>query len=479
MKFNNYNLKEEIIHALNDVAYVNTTKIQELAIPAILDGKDVIGRSNTGTGKTAAFLIPILNKINVDENVLKTIIICPTRELAKQIYENVKTYGKYIRGLKSVCIYGGQNINIQTRLLKLKNHIVVGTPGRILEHIKKKNLNVKSVNMVVLDEADECLNAGFLEEISKIILSTNKDRQTLFFSATITDNVKKLSSKFLNNPLYLEVKTSGIAVYKTKKYAVDLKEALKNKATLRFLELWKDKKTLIFCNTKKKVEILYDFLLINNNFTDRKVSKLHSDILQDERNNILKAFRKSNSDILIATDVAARGIDIDGLNLVINYDIPIELEHYIHRIGRTGRNGSEGISITYVVGKESKKIKMIEEYMKEKFCYITIPTLNEIENNTKNVITKEEKIDRKSDSKDLDEVTLYFSVGKNDSIKVKDILGAITSNTVVPKEKIGTITLMDSYTLLKIDSKYVDEILVQMSNNKIKGKVFSVKVYNN
>ncbi|MBO5349458.1 MAG: DEAD/DEAH box helicase [Clostridia bacterium] len=519
MKFNELNLSEKILKALNDIGYSETTEIQQKSIPEVMNGQDIIGLSQTGTGKTAAFGIPAIENVDVANKKTQILILAPTRELACQITDELRKFTKYVENLKILSVYGGQSIEKQIIPLRRGVQIVVGTPGRIMDHMRKKTLKLKDVKMVILDEADEMLNMGFREDIETILQEVPEERQTLLFSATMNEKIMAITKKYLKNPKKIKIKAKELTVENIDQIAFQTKNNMKDEITTRVIDLYKPEKLIVFCNTKKKVDGLYDYLKLKK----YNVDIIHGDIKQDQRDRTIKKFKKGDIKILIATDVAARGIDIANLDLVINYDIPQENEYYVHRIGRTGRNKNIGKAITFVVGKERNKLKEIEQYAKTKINYQNVPTITEINkakdielvNQIKNIIDKKEFIksdifdelisDKNIDLKELakamftmingqntsettesceyevDEngfVRLFFSLGKKDKIMVKDIIGSMSANTAISGKEIGKVNILDKFSFVDVPESYVEDILTGMNGKQIKGKNVNIEVAN-
>ena len=514
MKFYELNLSEKIIRALEDIGYKETTEIQEKAIPEIQNGNDIIGLSQTGTGKTAAFGIPAIENVDIKNKKTQVLILAPTRELATQITDELRKYTKYMENIKILTIYGGQSIEKQIIPLRKGVQIVVGTPGRIMDHMRKKTLKLDNVKLVVLDEADEMLNMGFREDIETILEKVPDERQTLLFSATMNDKIMAITNKYLNNPKKIKIKAKELTVENIDQIAYQTKNNMKDELTTRIIDLYKPEKLIVFCNTKRKVDCLYDYLKAHK----CNVEVLHGDIKQDQRDRTIKKFKNGDIKILIATDVAARGIDVANLDLVINYDIPQENEYYVHRIGRTGRNNNIGKSITYVVGKEKNKLEEIEAFAKTKIKFEKIPTVTEINKakdadlisridsvmNSKSYVKSDifeslinnENTDLKELARSMfsiingrDEATeykadengyikLFFSLGKKDKLMAKDVIGSISANTAVSGSDIGKINILDNFSFVEVPSNYVEEIISCMNGNTIKGKKVSIEVAN-
>ena len=334
LKFEDLNLSEKLKRALKDIGYIETTEIQKQSIPYILKGRDLIGQSQTGTGKTASFGLPMIEKIDSENRKTQAIILCPTRELAVQVTQELRKYLKYYESIKCMAIYGGESIERQILGLKKGVQIIVGTPGRVMDHMRRRTIKLNQVKMVILDEADEMLNMGFEEDIETILKDIPENRQTILFSATMNKRIMGITKKYLTNPKNIKIKAEELTVEKIKQEAIEVKSKMKDETVCRIIDVIQPKKAIVFCNTKKKVDTLIDELKSKG----YKAESLHGDIKQNQRDRIMKKLKSGNIQILVATDVAARGIDVKDLELVINYDIPQELEYYVHRIGRTGRN---------------------------------------------------------------------------------------------------------------------------------------------
>lgn len=359
MNFNELNLRQEIIRAVSEMGYENATAIQSRAIPCILEGQDVTGRSSTGTGKTAAFGLPLVQRTSEDITRSSVLILAPTRELAIQITEEIRKYSKYLPGISTACLYGGQPMDGQIRALK-KASIVVGTPGRVMDHMRRKTLRLHNLKTVVLDEADEMLNMGFIEDIRHILESIPQEHQTILFSATLSPEILKITQEFQTNTVFVQADKGHKTADKIQQVFYYVPAAQKSDALKLLLEYMQPVKCLIFCNTKKMVDDLAEDLVKSG----YHALALHGDLNQRQRNLVMKDFKSPKGRILIATDVAARGIDVDDIDAVYNYDIPQETEAYIHRIGRTGRAGRTGVSCTLVCGRSQlQKLRQIENYI--------------------------------------------------------------------------------------------------------------------
>lgn len=372
MKFKEFKLSKELLATVERSGFEEATPIQETTIPLALAGKDVIGQAQTGTGKTAAFGLPMLEKIDVNRNEIQGLVIAPTRELAIQNQEEIYRLGKD-KKVRVVTVYGGADIGRQIRQLKGNPHIVVGTPGRMLDHIKRKTLKLNHVQTLVLDEADEMLNMGFLEDIEAIISQVPDQRQTLLFSATMPDAIKNIGVKFMKNPELVKIKAKEMTAELIDQYYVRTKEYEKFDIMTRLFDVQSPELTIIFGRTKRRVDELSRGLEARG----YNAEGIHGDLSQQKRLSVLRAFKNGDLDILVATDVAARGLDISGVTHVYNYDIPQDPESYVHRIGRTGRAGKGGMSVTFVTPNEMNYLRVIEDLTKKRMTPLRPPTEKE------------------------------------------------------------------------------------------------------
>lgn len=374
MKFEELQLDDRIIRAITEMGFEEASPIQAQAIPVVLEGRDIIGQAQTGTGKTAAFGLPLLQRVDPKVKKLQAIVLLPTRELAIQVAEELRRFAKFMHGIKVLPIYGGQDIVRQIRALKDGTQIVVGTPGRVMDHMRRKTVKTDHVHTVVLDEADEMLNMGFLEDMETILSQLPAERQTLMFSATMPLAIAEIARKFQTDPVTVRVIKKELTVPKVTQYYYEVKPKNKVEVMCRLLDLYDPKLSIAFCNTKRQVDELVQALQGRGYFADG----LHGDLKQVQRDRVMESFRNGRTDILIATDVAARGIDVGNVEAVFNYDIPQDDEYYVHRIGRTGRAGREGKAFSLVVGREVYKLRDIQRYCKTKIIPQAIPSLNDI-----------------------------------------------------------------------------------------------------
>lgn len=356
-------IRKEINHTLQSLGIVTPTSIQERTIPSVLEGKDVIAKAQTGTGKTLAFVLPILEKIDVQKSDVQALILTPTRELAQQISKEIKKMVENVEGIQTLAVYGGQDVAHQLKKLKGATHIVVATPGRLLDHIRRGSIDLTKVQMLVLDEADEMLHMGFLPEVDDIINETLSSRQTMLFSATVPNEIRSLAKKYMVEPEFIEVKAKRVTVDEIKQVVIETTDRRKQETLLHLIGEHRPFLAIIFCRTKVRAKKLNDALIASGYESD----ELHGDLTQSKREKAMKRFREAKTQFLVATDVAARGLDVEGVTHVYNYDIPHDVESYVHRIGRTGRAGGEGVAITLVAPKDMEFLRLIEKGIQQKF----------------------------------------------------------------------------------------------------------------
>lgn len=375
LKFEELALSSEMLKAIEYLGFEETSPIQSEAIPLMLQGLDITGHAQTGTGKTAAFAIPIIEKLDSEQKEIQAIILCPTRELVIQVTDEFRKLMKYFEHFSIVPIYGGQEIERQFKALKKNPQIIVGTPGRLMDHISRGSINLNKIRFVVLDEADEMLDMGFREDIEFILDGTPETRQTVMFSATMPDDIKKLMNTYQKNPKTIDVTHHKLDSPKIEQFYFDIQSKAKPEALARLIDLYDIKLALVFCNTKYQVDNLVGILKSRGYFAEG----LHGDMNQNQREKVMNGFRNGSVEILVATDVAGRGIDVNDVEAVFNYDLPRDDEDYIHRIGRTGRAGKSGIAFTFIVGKEIYSLKRIEKTNDIKVTRKNVPTLTELE----------------------------------------------------------------------------------------------------
>lgn len=417
--FNDFDINNSIKKAIKDMGFEEPTPIQKLTIPEALKGKDLIGQAQTGTGKTVAFGIPILEKIFIKDKSPQAIIICPTRELSIQVANEIAKLGSNIKKLKILPVYGGQPIGRQIRVLNKGVHIVIGTPGRILDHIERGTLNLIGVETVVLDEADEMLDMGFREDIEQILRHTPKQRQTLLFSATIPDEIKRIAKFYQRNPKHLKVSAKQMTVPEITEYCYNVRDKYKLDDLTRLIDVYDISLGLVFCNTKRRVDYVVRHLK-NRGYS---VDGIHGDMKQKIRDKVMNKFRRGDIEILVATDVAARGIDVANVQAVFNYDVPQNPEYYVHRIGRTARAGNIGYAFTLVDGKEQRMLDNIRKTTKSKIKKQKIPSYKEMSEIKNKLIFEEVKNIIKND--DLNNYTKAIKNLTRKNLSTLDVAAAL------------------------------------------------------
>ena len=372
VKFSDFAVGENVLQAVSNMGFEEATPIQEQAIPAALEGRDLIGQAHTGTGKTAAFGVPMVEKLIRNASSVQALVVTPTRELAVQVAEELNKIGQY-KGIKTLPVYGGQEIGRQIRGLQKRPQVIVGTPGRLLDHIRRKTVRLGEVTMVVLDEADEMLNMGFIEDIEAILKETPEARQTLLFSATMPPPIQQLARRFMRDPEMISVRSKEITVPNTEQFHMVMEERQKFDVLCRLLDTQSPDLAIIFGRTKRRVDELYEAL----NKRGYSAEGIHGDMTQSRRDSVMRQFKDGSIDILVATDVAARGLDITGVTHVYNFDIPQDSESYVHRIGRTGRAGKSGVAVTFASNRELGHLRSIEYGIKSKIPRLVTPTIKE------------------------------------------------------------------------------------------------------
>ncbi len=487
----NFNISNSIKRALEDMGFTQLTEIQQKAIPLILEGKDVIGKSQTGSGKTVAFGVPAINAIDPEMNKKYTqvLVLCPTRELAMQACGEIRKLTKFTHGIKTLAIYGGQPLGRQIPLLRQGCQIVVGTPGRVMDLIRRKALKLSNLKMIVLDEADEMLNMGFREDIETVLKAVPQERQTVLFSATMPKEIMDIVDQYQNEPQLVEVKKSQMTVDTIKQYYIECPKGKKSEVLCKLLEIYNINLSIVFCNTKKMVDELTESLKEKGIAAEG----LHGDMRQRERDKVMTAFRKGKATMLIATDVAARGIDVNNVDAVINFDIPTQTEYYVHRIGRTGRAGKQGLSFTLCQGKrQDVLIKDIIRTTKSDIQPLEVEGFEvEKENgrrerkerrrekafskdkHSKNKPDRRDKTDRKKKSEDNTNSDMYcmrLSIGRKQNVSPKQIVGAVAGESGIKGSEIGAIKIGDNHTTVEVPMKYKDVVVHSVNGTKIRGK---------
>lgn len=491
----NFEVSNAVKRALDDMGFEKLTEIQEKAIPLILEGRDVIGKSQTGSGKTIAFGIPAISAIDKDMNKKYTqvLVLVPTRELAIQACSEIRRLMKYTHDIKTVAVYGGQMLSKQIPLMRQGCQIVVGTPGRVMDHIDRKTLKLQNLKMIVLDEADEMLNMGFREDIEKILRSTPDERQTVLFSATMPKEILDIVNNYQNAPKLIEVARKQMTVETIRQFSVECPKGKKVDALCHIMEKEQIGLGIVFCNTKKMVDMLVPMLEEKGIFA----RGLHGDMRQRDRDKVMKEFRRGGVQLLVATDVAARGIDVNNVDAVFNYDIPTQTEYYVHRIGRTGRAGKAGESYTFIVDKRQlmqmgdiiRAVKAdiepyeIEEFRTEKKVKDTSEKAAEKKNRKpekkENAFFKEKARGKKNKKEVLGKNSNFYpmrlSIGRKAGVSPKQILGAVTGESGAKGSEIGAIHIGDTHTTVEIPFAKRLEIIHSVNGTKIKGKKVSAK----
>jgi len=528
MQFKELGLSDELLSAVKSMGFDEMTEIQEKSIPVIMKGLDIIGRSNTGTGKTAAFGIPVIEKIlQNDSDFIQTLILCPTRELAQQACEEIKKFSKYKNWVKPLAIFGGVSIDKQIYQLKRGVNIIIGTPGRIIDHINRHTLKLQNLKTIVLDEADEMLQMGFREDIENILQYIPKERQTILFSATMPPEILAITHKYQNNPILIKTNTKSKTVESIEQYYYIVPMGKKFDALDLLLIKNQPKSSMIFCNTKKMVDELTN-ILVSKGY---KAAGIHGDMKQLQRTSVMNSFKSGKTSILVATDVAARGIDVNGIDAVFNFDLPQDNEYYIHRIGRTGRAGKSGTAYTLVCNrKQVSDLNMIAKNTKSVIKESELPNKSElvdieIENYEKFIShLADKKIYKESydlinsllekgwtyenisvyllnylfgaklqnipdvkvikynnfylpDNKNINKRTakVNINLGKNQKINPNYILGALVDATGISGKSFGKINIHDNFTTVDVPINKIDYIVNSMKNSKINGNRVIVK----
>ncbi|MCE9675342.1 DEAD/DEAH box helicase [Paraclostridium bifermentans] len=469
INFKDYKLSNEILKSLNMLNYKTPTKVQQEVIPVALENKDVLVKSQTGSGKTATFAIPLCELVDWDENKPQALILTPIRELAIQVKEDVFNIGRFKR-IKVPALYGKSSFSLQAKELKQKTHIVVGTPGRTIDHIKEGNFITDNIKYLVLDEADEMLSMGFLEQVEEIISLLPKNRVTMLFSATMPDDINRLSKKYMKNHVTIEIEAKTLTVDRIQQDGYNIEETGK-------LNLLKDVTTIenpdscvIFCNTQVKVESLYNEL--------RKLKypcdKIHGGMEQDERIKVMNNFKKGYFRYLIATDVAARGIDIDNITHVINYDVPVLRENYVHRIGRTGRAGKEGRAITFVMKSDERRMFEIYSYTGKELTMKMKPSKRLVMSLKPEFDKKLEQRQKVKEDKGAnlsqEIMKIHINAGKKTKMRPVDIVGTLCSIEGMKAEDIGVISVLDISTYVEILNNKGEMVLKALQTKNIKGR---------
>ncbi|MBA4494412.1 DEAD/DEAH box helicase [Paenactinomyces guangxiensis] len=511
-RFDQFQLSPEILKGVQDLGFEEPSPIQSECIPAVLRGEDVIGQAQTGTGKTAAFGIPVLERIDQGNNGVQSIILAPTRELAIQVSEELRRIGRPKR-VKTLPIYGGQAIGRQIKALQQGIHVVIGTPGRLLDHLRRGTLKVNDVEMIVLDEADEMLDMGFIDDIEAVLKFLPSQRQLLLFSATMPPAIRQLAQKYMRKPRYITVSRGEVTVPVIKQYYYRVLENFKVEALSRILDSEEVDLSIVFCRTKKGVDDLTEALQARGYLA----GGLHGDLAQQQRDRVMNAFRNGDIDLLVATDVAARGIDVGSVSHVINYDIPQDVESYVHRIGRTGRAGRKGIALTLVTPREMKQLRTIEQETGARLKARELPSLEEVAAKQQQtwMVQIEETIQSNADfslfeemieqlnqkfspekvaaaalhlafserfSKNTDAtynfgetgaspgmVRFFINVGRNANLRPQELAKAISENAGIALRQVGRINIYDRFSFVEVPEDVAPFVYEALRQSKING----------
>ncbi len=526
MKFSELNLSFELNRAIEELGYTEATPVQAQCIPPVLEGRDVIGQSQTGTGKTAAFGLPLLEKLVVlDKRTPQILIMTPTRELALQVSQELRKFAKYKEGVKIVTVYGGDPITGQIRDLKGGADIIVGTPGRIQDHIDRRTLKFHQLKALVLDEADEMLKMGFKEAIEQILQDLPEERQTLLFSATMPKAILDITNNYQNNPVHIKTKQKEMTVNSVEQVVYEVNQGEKVKVLVQLMEFYRPESSMIFCNTKKMVDDLSGLIASKGYST----ASIHGDMKQEMRSLVMAKFKDKKVQHLICTDVAARGIDIDGLDMVFNFDVPQETEYYVHRIGRTGRAGKSGISVTLVTPRQRYVISELERLTKAPIERKEMPSLNDIQAvrfdhmttdimktlkadipvEIKTLVEKlvdqglnpiqlseallykvigadifveaQKPIDKQRRAQRINSSTIELDVGLKHGIAAAHLVSAIAEASGISGKDIGKIRIQDRYSHVEVPQEFVKEILEALNQGTIKSykvKAFEISARN-
>ncbi|MCY7347536.1 MAG: DEAD/DEAH box helicase [Pyrinomonadaceae bacterium] len=521
--FEQFGLSAELLKAVKEVGYETPSPIQLKTIPVLLSGKDIVGQAQTGTGKTAAFALPALHKLEVDNRKVQVLVLVPTRELAIQVAEAFHTYAKFVGNVRVLPVYGGQAISQQIKHLRSGVQIIVGTPGRVMDHMRRETIDISKLKMVILDEADEMLRMGFQEDVEWILAHTPETRQTALFSATIPRQIRRLAEKYLNEPVNIEIERKTLTVPNIKQFYINVTENQKTDALTRLLEMETatGEAVLIFHRTKIGADSLTNKLQARGYAAEA----MHGDLNQNQREALIKRLRDGRVEIVVATDVAARGLDVERISSVINYDMPGDTESYVHRIGRTGRAGRDGTAVLFVTPRQQRMKREIEQYTKQEIKPMKLPTQADVASRRIAVFKerilktlKDEELDlylklieelAEESGCDMSEIAaasaflsagdkplevavepkaeylsfsednmvrLFVDVGRNHRIGPADIVGAIANEGGVPGKGIGAIDVYDRFTLVDVPSEFVGQVLDAMSETRIRGNNANIRL---
>ncbi len=447
-------LLPEITAVLGELQFTELTEIQAQSIPLLIEGKDLLGQSKTGSGKTIAFSLPILQKMDLGTKDIQAMILCPTRELCAQVAREIRKLARRMPGLQVLILAGGEPSRPQTEALAKGVHLIVGTPGRVLDHLSRRRLDLRFVQTLVLDEADRMLDMGFQEDMEKIISALPENRQTVFFSATFPDSIQAMSRKFQRNPKHVVIESSLESAPDIEQFVIVTTAEQKASQLISLLKAESAGSAIVFCNLKLTVAELAESL----SRLGMSATGLHGDLEQDERNKVLAKFRNGSLRVLVATDVAARGLDIEDLPLVINYDLPYEVDAYVHRIGRTGRAGKKGKAVAFMVHGEELRLNQIERSVGLKFSKL-------------NLRGGSQEVSGSAESGSAEMETLQISAGRKEKMRPGDILGALTGEAGQLKASdIGKIEIHDHYSFVAVTRHLAPLAMERLRDGRIKGR---------
>lgn len=460
--FDSLELSPALIEVVKELGFSQMTEIQAKSIPLLLKGKDLIGQSKTGSGKTAAFSLPILEKLDVKDRSLQALVLCPTRELCTQVAREMRKLGRKHPGLQILILSGGQPIGPQLGSLEKGLHVVVGTPGRVLDHLKRKSLDLRRVSTVVLDEADRMLDMGFQDDMEAILSKTPKSRQTVLFSATFPRSIEAMSRAYQKSPAKVTIESQEAAPSIRQQF-YETQQDSKADALVWLLRQHKPESAIVFCNYKADVANLVEML----NDSGMSAAGLHGDLEQNDRDRVMAKFRNKSTRYLVATDVAARGIDIEDLDIVFNFDLPPKAEIYVHRIGRTGRAGKRGLAISIGSVRDRSKLSMIEDATGSRLDHKTVAAATQLR----------AEVDQARDQVANAEMeTLFISGGRKDKVRPGDILGALTGEAGrLAASEIGKIEIHDRFSYVAVSKKIAQTALDRLRAGRIKGRKFRVE----
>ena len=520
--FKQFGLNDELMRAVNDVGYETPSPIQLKTIPLLVEGRDIVGQAQTGTGKTAAFALPALQKIDTKSSKVQVLVLTPTRELAIQVAEAFHIYAKHLERVRVLPVYGGQSISQQIKHMRSGVQVVVGTPGRVMDHMRRETLDLTDLKIVVLDEADEMLRMGFIDDVEWILGHTSEERQTALFSATIPRQIRRIAEKYLKDAVNIEIEQKTLTVPAIKQFYVNVSEGQKADALTKILEVDSNagEAVLIFHRTKIGADSLTEKLQARGYAAEA----MHGDMNQNQRESVIKRLKNGQVEIVVATDVAARGLDVEQITTVINYDMPGDTESYVHRIGRTGRAGRDGKAILFVTPRQQRMKRDIENYTKQRIDPLKMPTQADVaarrvallKERITDTLSKqnlelylslveelaeecncevaeiaaaaaylaggdkplEVKIEPKYEhlaQTDEGMVRLFIDIGRGSGISVGDIVGAIANEANVPGKAIGAIDIYDEFTLVDVLADYARQVLQQMSDTRIRSQKANIR----